>query len=485
MSASPEPNITPTPNPLPTAPALPETRPAESTGYQPLSLLALASFILALGFAVPIVVGAVVAFIARTPLLLPPWLVLLGILVLLLAWVAQLQIRSSEGTLSGLALTRWAFLLCLVPGPFYLAYYGATYLAVTAQAEDFARTYLKRIAEGDLEKAFWMAVEPDKRSGDGNRDALEVNFNQPNEQGRAPFNSFCLAEMVRLVRNGGKDPTIDLLGINDWTYEQGGYRVVAQYRITSSLATFSVVVAAHGTTGPTGGRQWQILERGTGLSREVPLQFTTEGDKLVAAANAAKPFLDQLLSVWNNGDTEAVFLKSLPADEAKKVAAWQGTALMRGLACGPIPASDAASRQGLAARQRWFGGELLDTEPPRFWTVKDAETRASIIAAVRHALAQGPPGPGGKIGSAGMTLPLRLGPAGGEQLGFDIQMTLPRSASRDVPPLVIDAVVVLRLKTSDRGAPEVDGLDRIELRSGRSMALTPPPGGPGGGSRGR
>jgi hypothetical protein len=477
MSASPEPNITPTPNPLPTAPALPETGPAESTGYKPLSILALASFILALGFSVPIVVGALVAFIARTPLLLPPWMILLGILVLLLAWVAQLQIRSSEGTLGGLALTRWAFLLCIVPGPFYLAYYGATYLAVTAQAEDFQRTYLKRLAEGDLEKAYWMLVEPEKRSSEANRDRLETDFNQPAENGRAPFSSFCLSEMVRLLRNGGKDPTIDLIGINDWTYEQGGYRVMAQYRITSSLATFGVVVTALGSTGPSGGRQWQILERGVGLARDMPPQYTTEGEQLIATASAAKPVLDDLLATWNSGDIEKLFLKGLPADEAKAVAAWQGTALLRGLVCGPIPASDAASRRGLAARQRWFGGELLDTDPTRFWTVKDAETRAAIIAAVRHTLAQGP-AQGGKIGAASMTLPTRLGPAGAEQLGFDIQLTIPRSTSREIPPLVVDAVAVLRMKTSNRGTPEVDSLDRIELRSGRSMQLQPPGGGP-------
>jgi hypothetical protein len=490
MSVSPEQprDVTPTPTspptsaPLPQAPAFPEASAPESTGYQPLSLMALGSFLLALIFALVLIGGAVTAFIMRSPLLLPPWMLLLALAVLLLAWVARRQIQASEGTLGGLALTNWSFGLCLVLAPLYAAYYGATYFAVTAQAEHFSRRYLQLLGDGETEKAFWMTVPAEQRPAENmqSRNTLEITFNQINEQGRAPYNGFLTAELTRLLRNGGKGLTLNLVGINDWAYEMGGYRVSATYQVTTKLATFQVLVTTQGVTGSTGGRQWQIVDRGTVRLASEPLRFTdAEGERFVQAAPEARNLVDAWANKLNSNDPEGAFLLSLPADEVKSQAARQTRLIAQGLLCGPLPGLDPTSRQALANRQNWFGGYIYDKDPKRFWTTPAA--RASAVENLNRLLLNGPAA-GGRVQLIPMVTPLLISSdPGSEQLGYDVLIILPRPGTGE-QPLAVDAAVVVRFKTGANGQLSADGIERIDLRSARSMPPPPQPGkgGPGG-----
>src|SRR5438067_2270089 len=116
--------------------------------YQPLSLLAIAGFLLCLLYALVVIGGGVVALINHTPWLLPLWTLLLPIVGVTLAWVARGRIQGSEGTLGGMALVTWGIGLGVLFGLTYTAYYTATYFAVRQQATDFAERWLADVRAG-------------------------------------------------------------------------------------------------------------------------------------------------------------------------------------------------------------------------------------------------------------------------------------------------------------------------------------------------
>lgn len=474
MSVTPE---QPTPTPLPSAPEFPGATAPESATYRPLSLLALASFGLALCVAVPIVVGAIVALVTRTPLLLPPWLVLIAVVVLLVAWVARLQIKAAEDTQTGLALTTWAVRLVVVLMPLYGAYYLATYSAVTYQADKFTRDFLTLLAAGDVEKAFWFTVEPGKRPAEQSRDNLQVNFNQPNEQGSSPYNGVATADWVRFLRNGGPETKVDLIGVVDWTYELSGYRVTTLYKITSKFATFDLIVAAQ-STPESSGRKWTILTRGTGRAQSSQITFTApDGQRYTEASAPARAALEAVTTPLNTNDAETAFLRSLPEDVAKVQARKQTRPVLLGLLGGPltVATADADGRTALATRLRWFGGAIFETQ--RFWTLPDPTNRLrnNLLTAVQRTLGQGPL-PTGRFAALTTTLPLHVPGEGGMELyGFDVQIIIPRPEVPNTPPLVVDGIAYVRVKP---GTTQAEGIERIELLAGRSMQIQAPPSGP-------
>src|SRR5690348_7426840 len=102
VSAEPTPAGAPPDRPAPTAvtPALAVMPSAEAPEpYQPLSLLAIAGFVLCLLYALVVIGGGVVALINHTPWLLPLWTLLLPVAGVTLALVARGRIQTSEGTL--------------------------------------------------------------------------------------------------------------------------------------------------------------------------------------------------------------------------------------------------------------------------------------------------------------------------------------------------------------------------------------------------
>src|SRR5947209_7913674 len=101
------------PQPFPASPGgqvLAAERDADEPAYRPLSLLALAGFLIALLYTLLVVVGALVSFLKGNPLLGPlivplSWLLpLAGGVVSAVAW---LKIQRSEGTRAGTALAVW------------------------------------------------------------------------------------------------------------------------------------------------------------------------------------------------------------------------------------------------------------------------------------------------------------------------------------------------------------------------------------------
>jgi hypothetical protein len=277
--------------------------------YRPLSVLALVSFGLAALYALVMVVGGAIALGTRQPFLLPAWWWILPVAFILVGWVARNQIESSEGSLSGLALTRWAIGLPLVLGLIYGAYYAATYFAVTRQARAFAKKWLEHIQKAELEEAYWQGNPPPRSSQPDLRGALEIMHNSDqNMEGKGKAN------FVRFLQTAGEQTKVEFAGINNWTYEGKGYRVDLVFRIQTPTVSYETMVAVKGTTGPNfKGRQWQVIHNETGTpNRPESFTFTEEGKKLSsltqqAAAHANRWFDEQV-------DTRSADARLLPVD---------------------------------------------------------------------------------------------------------------------------------------------------------------------------
>src|SRR5260370_25835073 len=108
-------------------PVLPE--PTTDTGtYRPLSGFAMASLVIAGFYALVVLVFAFISFVSGTPIFLPVWGLVVPLVAIVLAAVARRQIRTSEGSRSGLALANWGLRLGVAFGIFHAAIYFGTLL---------------------------------------------------------------------------------------------------------------------------------------------------------------------------------------------------------------------------------------------------------------------------------------------------------------------------------------------------------------------
>src|SRR5262249_11601255 len=118
---------------------------AEPDVYRPLSGLAVSAFFIAVGYALLMGVFAVVALTTGNPLFLALWTLLFPIVGAALAYAGRYQIQRSEGIRSGMALTNWAWWLCILFGVGYVAYYVGTFVAVSWQGKGFTKPLVQKM----------------------------------------------------------------------------------------------------------------------------------------------------------------------------------------------------------------------------------------------------------------------------------------------------------------------------------------------------
>src|SRR5256885_2337326 len=94
----------PTPAPIPSA---------EHLDYRPITPLAVTGFALGIGFAIVVVGSFLFAIYQGVPFYLGGWIVALALGGAALSFVAERQVRQSEGTRAGAGLARWGMWLCL------------------------------------------------------------------------------------------------------------------------------------------------------------------------------------------------------------------------------------------------------------------------------------------------------------------------------------------------------------------------------------
>lgn len=295
----------------------PAERPAEPVVYRPLSGLALASIFLAAGYALVLTVVCAVAFVAHEPVPLVVWTLIFPMAAAGLAIVARRQIRNAEGTRTGLALANAAWWISIVFGLGYVAFYVATYMAVSWQARDFTNRWFDMLRKGDVTAAFLQTQPPEAREGDdpSNAKRLRVRYGMPSMGKRGPLPIFQENEFVRVIQHAGADLKIDELGVNSWEHEQGSYRIKQSYRLTSPEGEFEAQVTVRSSESRSGRRNWQIWWNDAETGFVGQPQLSDFGKALQYYRHDAVRFASEWVYKRHSGNFEGAYLDTREPSE--------------------------------------------------------------------------------------------------------------------------------------------------------------------------
>src|SRR5438128_9637201 len=136
----------------------PDVRP-DAPGYRPLSGPALAALIVSGFGAVLVTILGIAAKLSSKPVLYPS-VMLVPVIGIALAVVAQWQLRRAEGSRVGAGLARAGLWLGILFGAGYAAYYFFTAIAVRQQARGAAEQFLNLLKQNEPELAFRLTLAP-------------------------------------------------------------------------------------------------------------------------------------------------------------------------------------------------------------------------------------------------------------------------------------------------------------------------------------
>jgi hypothetical protein len=223
---------------------------AETIQYKPLSLFAVSGLIAAILFGVILVAGSIVAMSRGTPFFVNHFVLALPIAGAILGALGLWEINSSEGTRAGMGLAKWAVGLSLVTGIGYVTYEVATFMAVVQQANRFMLEkdansgFLPRVAgnELDMRTAFLYTLNESQRTVRPENAQDFERLDGPTEgNARGRFTQFTESGLVHLLRRA--DPSslkFEPVAVKDWSYDNGTYKIVRVYRISTDEATYEV-----------------------------------------------------------------------------------------------------------------------------------------------------------------------------------------------------------------------------------------------------
>lgn len=322
--------------------------------------LALAGF-----YAGPIGIIGLIAFPNQSPWLLPLWTLMFPLAAIVIALAARLGIQNSEGTLGGKLLTTWAICLSLVFALCYTAFYAATDIAVTQQAEQFATGWIDSLKKDELEKAFVMTLPVTERSSDTmSHDQIEsynirhINQDGPSGPGQGAFAAFSQRHCVRLLSRSA-NVTVKLVNVLDWGYEAGGYKVQLYYEAKSDYWNFPIKLTVFGADakGDIKTRRWQVTRESPFLMR-LDVKKEPKGELLTTGLwPAGQHFATQWANkLWNNQEFDALN-DTLGADKKEKMAR---------AACA-LAVGGGAGLWAYESPDPFFQGALVKTDEPGFW----------------------------------------------------------------------------------------------------------------------
>jgi hypothetical protein len=456
--------------------------------YRPLSLLALGAFVVAVVYALVLLVSTVFAFFFGQPLLIPPWVLLVPLAAAVIAWGARRQIQASEGTLGGMTLASWAIGLSLVLALVYTAYYFGTYVAIEQQARAIAEEYLDWLKKGEIEKAFRLSIPLSSRPplGDKLREDLEMEFGEP-RRGFYSIGQFRQLDTVRLVTGGGPQTESYPVSVVEWDHntKDGGYKITLRYHLKNAVSEFDMRLTALGTDpkeGDEGRRQWRILPGESGYIRESE-KLTKEGERRRVCAHFSRVFTDK----WINDA-----LTAHKMDEA-----WKGTLVPEDREtadqlldrAGPVMALpitgpgvlasyDAAQRDLLMSWLAFRAGGVVRAREGVFFA--NAQQKPEVIRAVRGLFASGAGRRYGRSAPGKSAVPNWAEADGKVRIVQDVQLVI-SNVMMTQPEWTVDAQIVTEAPAT-AGAKANDwrvvAVDLITARSGGPPG--PPGGGPGG-----
>jgi hypothetical protein len=462
--------------------------PATET-YHPLSLLALVGFVLAIAYALLVLVGGLVALLGRVPWLLPLWTFAVPLAVLLVCWVARNRIRDSEGVLTGLVFTTWGMRLTVIVALTYLAYYTFAFFAVRLQASDYVERIFDQLKQRNVEQAFLLAMgQPSSDDSAEMRRMIEARFNtspgaRPGQSG--PFSRFRQSQFVRYMLMADGQVKITPLGVVEWGYERGGYRVVLKYQIATPLAEFELTVDTVGLDSKPGeqkGRQWSVdFSRGAmSIDRRSEKMTASGKDLLVVKSESAFRFVSAWVDRFNNRQWNEAYLETLPPSERRELSL-AGAVPAAGLT--PLGFCPSSARTFLAGKQTLADRHLLNLNEKVFWA------SSKSIDDIRRRVRQTFPAPGeGRPASAYLQISRQVAPILREENGqltykFDVEIRYMAESSEHMDYLV-EGQLVVRADSNETSRPNAAWwVERIDLDSGRMPSMMKMEGAPvrGGG----
>jgi hypothetical protein len=479
---------------LPPAPPSIEERMERQQVYQPLSILAVVGLVIAIGYALAVAVGSVIALSKGSPWIMQGWTALFPVLAVLVSAVSWLQIQRSEGTLGGRRLALTGLSIALAVGLGYWAYYLATYLAIRQKADTVAREWMVHICKGEDQAAFWWALDPLSRKSrlpaDPANDAafvkdIEVRFNSPEGTIEGAFSQFERGELINILRQSGPDAKIESLGMTDWGYSPDGYQVTLEYRVTAREASFDVTIALRGNEAQHQeyeGRQWFILYTKSGVRGDP--QFTEYGRTMGNLRMQSQAFLESWQSSLRKGEADAAFLDTCdPRDRQRlRVPFAAVDAMIFAMSpCNPGPTQLFALgsvKNTLAGYKEFTEGNLLHADAQRFW-IADESKREEVLNDFRELFAQ----PGPEL-AASLNVPRSMMPQTREENG---RVEVLHRCSLRLPQKKMYVEGILYLECDSDSAAEGNlkawRVARFELLRAKSLPNMPmrgPGGGPGG-----
>src|SRR5262245_30529435 len=293
---------------LPSLP--PAERAVDVAEYQPLSGVAVAAVAVSGLFAIILLVTVVTGFYTRKPALNSN-LLLLAVAGFILAIVARMQIRRSEGTRTGLKLASVAWWISVIFGIAYGTYIFSSGLALRTQCKDFAKVWFDNLQRNDIETAFVLSVEPVRwpRNRPVVREEVEAEF-------PAQLQGFQQHELVRLFLRNGKDVNIAFVGVRDWTYQPAGYHVISTWRLTCPEGEADLLLALVASEGKElVGRQWHVSVGGESGMGEI--RRTRYGRLINEMMGSAYGYTMPWLSVLGASPTSS-YSYTLPMGEKRK-----------------------------------------------------------------------------------------------------------------------------------------------------------------------
>jgi hypothetical protein len=461
--------------------------PATDEVYRPLSLMALGGFLLAVLYALVLVVSSAFAFFGSTPLLMPLWMLGAPLAAGILCWAARRHIQASEGTLSGVPLTSWGLGLSLVMGIVYAAYYFGTYVAIEQQAGALVDDYINRLQKGDIDKAFVLCIPSDSRPplGDNLRVDLENMFGEQ-RRGMPSITQYRQQQSIRLIVGDGSGTQSARMGVAAWGHnpKDQGYKVTFRYQLKNVIATFDLLVTALGTdpkADDEGRRQWRILP---GECRADNVQLTAVGQHRQQCMSAAQGFTNKWASdpmaAHRMDDAWKATLPSAERAAAGELLERAGpVAALAVTGPGALGAYDSAKGQLLENWLSFRNGGLVRAPEKVFYA--NAEQKPHIIRAVKGLFASGPAQRSGKFMPT-REMPLWTEADGRVRVAHDVEIVIVNQQMTG-PEWTANARLVCESASPGGEKPEDWHLVAVELVSGRSggPAGGPPGGPPGGG----
>lgn len=269
-------------DPLQTSVAVP---PRVSPAYRPLSVLAIAGAVLALGSFV-VWIGYTQSWVA--------WF-LVAVPALVVSIFAARIIRRSEGAVAGLWIANLAIFLSLINAVGWPVMYFTVNAIVVMEAQEIADHFFDRLKAGDGPGAFIDTKRHRKESySPAELEPKSLRVNNPGEIGNE-YDNFRHNLVAGTILRFPEDAEVQPLGVQDWDYKDQQYRVALRYRIKTKELDGEAVIVLYSylirDAAERSRRQWHVSIHDCKFVKELKDIVTEFGHKLNERAQHLPPLI--------------------------------------------------------------------------------------------------------------------------------------------------------------------------------------------------